>query len=140
MRDDNDNSFRKAFQAYIDGIKAEHAQKDAEEELWREDIRVHFYNLRTAVESCGMDSTVALELSQKEPPPRREQNTFLYLQYRVALAYANALEVSQLLKGTKDPWKVAQIMKLLAAFDNDAFCYADELINICETWWKPTRE
>tara|TARA_B100000029_G_scaffold132355_1_gene126191 strand:- start:1473 stop:1889 length:417 start_codon:yes stop_codon:yes gene_type:complete len=138
MRDDND-SFKKAFQHYIDEIRAAHKAQDTALELWKDDIRSHFYNLRTAVESCGMDSKLALELSKKDPAPKRERNTFLYLQYRVALAYANSIDVVQLLKGVSDPWQITQILKMLAAFDNDAFCHADELVSLCEGWWSSAR-
>jgi uncharacterized protein (UPF0335 family) len=137
---DKDDSFKQAFQRYIDGTRAAHAAEIREVELWKEDIRAHFYNLRTAVESCGMDSKVALSLSKKDPAPKREQNTFIYLQYRVALAYTNALDAVQLLRGLDNPWQISQIVKLLAAFDNDAFCHADELVTICEEWWKPVRQ
>ena len=138
MRDDN-NSFREAFQRYIDSMKVVRAEEASAVEVWKDDIRSHFYNLRTAVESCGMDSRIALDLSKKEPAPKRERNTFLYLQYRVALAYSNALEVVQLLKEAKDPWQITQIIQLIAALDNDAFCHADELATICEDWWSPVR-
>ena len=138
MRDDND-SFRRAFQHYLDEIRAAHDAEDHAIAVWKEDIRSHFYNLRTAIESCGMDSKLALELSAKDPAPTRQQNTFLYLQYRVALAYANAIEVVQLIKGVSNPWKVSQILKMLAAFDNDAFCHADELVSLCENWWSSAR-
>jgi len=138
MRDDND-SFKRAFEHYISEIRAAHDKEARTVELWKEDIRSHFYNLRTAIESCGMDSKLALNLSMKDPAPTRKRNTFLYLQYRVALAYANAIEIVQLIKGVSDPWKVSQILKMLAAFDADAFCHADELVNLCEDWWSPAR-
>ena len=138
MRDDK--NFSLAFQKYVEDMQRTHDEELEVFEEWKDDIRNYFYNLRTSVESCGMDSKFAISLARKDPPPTRERNTFLYLQYRVALAYMNALDTVSIIKEERNPWIVNQVMELLATFDNDAFCHADELVSICEAWWSTTRE
>ena len=130
-----DDSFHKDFQRFIDNIRREQDREDQERMLWKDDARAHFSSIRTSLETAGLDASYALSLARVDPTPSRQQDTFSYLQYRIALAYSNALETVQLFRGEKDPWKIAQILQVLAIFDNDACCHADELITLCDSWW-----
>ena len=130
-----DVDFQRAFDQYIAGIRRSEDRKKYEQMQWKADLRAHFSSIRSSLEAAGLESLDAMQLATRDPVPTRDVDTFSYLRYRIALAYINALEAVQLLYEETNPWHIAQITEVVAAFDNDAYSFAEELVELCSDWW-----
>jgi hypothetical protein len=121
---------------YTNELRSEHAEQSLQKARWRGIIELHFSRLQDCLDSCGLDSSSAALLACKDPTPTRDDGTFVYLQYRVALAYANAISTLHLMQDrTDDPWFMQSIVQLLQTLEGDAMCHTDELVEYCADWW-----
>ena len=131
----HDKDLQKALRRYTNEMRAATDEERRIRNKWRQQIGHQFDSLQATLEASGLDSHRAVLLAMRKPAPTRDAGMFDYLQYRVALAYANAVSALSLLKDNIDPWFTQGIVELIVVLDNDARCHADELAEYCSGWW-----
>lgn len=121
---------------YTNELREMHHEQELQKARWRGMLERRFSRLQDYLDASGLEDRAAVMLACREPGLTRDDGTFIYLQYRVALAYANAVSTLHLIENRlDDPWFMQSIIQLLEILENEAACHADELVEYCADWW-----